>query len=127
MKTTCKILLITIMLLTLVVGFMACNDGDEVLTSLPTPENLAASGSTISWKAVDGATSYEVVVQDGEARSTENTYFNLDLTSKGKYLIKVRAVGKNANDEIIYSEYAEYTLTKTAAYQSPEHCKLTAL
>ena len=82
MKKTYRILLITIMLLLLVVGFAACHDENESIT-LNAPENLAASGSTISWSVVANATSYEVYVDDGAAKTTENTYYNLDITRKG--------------------------------------------
>ena len=118
MKNTYKILLITIMLMAIVLAFAACND-TEVKTALDTPTNIAASGSTISWSAVEDATSYDVIVADAEAKSTENTYYNLDLTTIGSYLIKIRAVGKNSEGAVIYSEYAEYTFVKSNKLDTP--------
>ncbi len=118
MKNTYKILLITIMLLAIILAFAACND-DDVKTSLDNPTNIAASGSTISWSAVDGATSYDIIVKDAEAKNTENTYYNLDLTEIGSYLIKIRAVGKNSQGTVIYSDYVEYTFVKSDKLATP--------
>ena len=91
MKNTFKILLVMIMLLAVVFTLWACNDDEEVLASLPTPVNLGASGSTISWSAVDNASAYELIVSNGEPITTTNTYYNLDISEIGTYLIKVRA------------------------------------
>jgi len=119
MKNTFKILLVMIMLLAVVFTLWACNDDEEVLTSLPTPVNLGASGSTISWSAVDNASSYELIVSNGEPITTTNTYYNLDISEIGTYLIKVRALGTNSAGEKIYSDYAEYTFVKSKKLATP--------
>ncbi len=119
MKNTFKILLVMIMLLAVVFTLWACNDDEEVLTSLPTPVNLGASGSTISWSAVDNASAYELIVSNGEPITTTNTYYNLDISEIGTYLIKVRALGTNSAGEKIYSDYAEYTFIKSKKLATP--------
>ena len=119
MKNTFKILLVMIMLLAVVFTLWACNDDEEVLASLPTPVNLGASGSTISWSAVDNASAYELIVSNGEPITTTNTYYNLDISEIGTYLIKVRALGTNSAGEKIYSDYAEYTFVKSKKLATP--------
>ena len=121
MKKSYKILLIAVMLMLVIVALIACEDPEDptVVTELATPQNLAANGSTISWSAVEGASSYEIVVDEGEAQKTTNVFYQLDISSIGSYAIKVRAVGTNSEGTTIYSEYATFTFTKTNKLQKP--------
>ena len=120
MKNTFKILLVVIMLLAVVFTLWACkNDEVKVQTSLPIPTEIGASGSTISWSSVVGASSYEVIVSDGEPNVTENTYYNLDLSSIGTYIIKIRAVGVNTEGTTIYSDYVSYSFVKSNKLATP--------
>ena len=121
MKNSYKILLIAVMLLLVVVALFACNDPEDpdVVTSLEAPQDIAANGSTISWKAVDGASSYEIIVDDGDAQTTENVFYQLDISTIGKYLIKVRAVGVNEQGTTIYSEYASFIFAKSNKLSKP--------
>ena len=120
MKKSFKFLSIAILLIIVLMAFVACNDDkDTVVTSLATPENLGANGSTISWSAVEGASSYEIIVDNQEAQTTENVYYRVDISSIGSYTIKVRAVGTNTKGETIYSEYAEFIFTKSKKLAKP--------
>ena len=120
MKKTYKVLLIAIMVLIVTCALWACKDDDvEIVTYLSKPVNIAASGSTISWDAVDGASKYEIIVDSAEAKETESTYYQLDISQIGSYQIKVRAVGVNVKGVTIYSEYTEYTFVKSNKLTTP--------
>ena len=120
MKKYYKFLIIAIMVIFAITAFVACDDKkDTVKTSLATPQNLGANGSTISWDAVEGASSYEIIVDEGEAKTTSEIYYRLDISAIGTYQIKVRAVGKNEKDETIYSEFAQYTFVKSKKLAKP--------
>ena len=121
MKNSYKILLIVVMLVLSATVFFACKDNkDPNTTALATPQDIAANGSTISWSAVEGASSYEILVDNQEVPfTTTNVFYQLDLSSIGEYQIKIRAVGKNEKDETIYSEYAQYTFNKTEQLTKP--------
>ena len=121
MKKTYKYLLVAVMLLLLVTVFVACkdNEGEEVATSLPAPQNITASGSTVSWSAVEGASSYDVIVDSQEPVSTENVFYQVDITTTGDHIVQVRAVGTNSKGTTIYSEYASFTFNKSQKLDAP--------
>ena len=121
MKKSFRIILIVVMLLAVVFTLWACNDDDDVLKSLSAPENVSTIGSTISWNAVNGASKYELILPGAtESVSTNNTYYNLDISQIGTYLVKIRAVGENSLGEAIYSAYTEYTFTKSEKLTTPQ-------
>ena len=107
------------MLLVIVMAFAACKEKEDVATSLAEPTDIAASGKTISWNAVEGASKYEVIVQEKDPVETEDTFYTLNVTATGKYPIKIRAVGVNANGTTIYSKYVDYTFVNAKQLDTP--------
>lgn len=88
------VVLLIAMLLTIAV---ACVEKDSNgLIKLDTPQNLAVSGTTLSWDGVANAVKYYISVNDEEKAETTNTTFNLDaniISGYGNFNIKVRAYG----------------------------------
>ena len=82
------------------------------------PENLvAAPGDTqvvVSWDEVEGATSYEVCVDDGEWEAVENntSHTFTQLTNDTEYTFKVRAVNEAG-------EGAEASIKATPTVEEP--------
>ena len=70
MRKYFKFLVIAILVIFALTAFIACDDNkNKDKTSLDTPQNLGANGSTISWDIVEGASSYEIVVDEQEERN----------------------------------------------------------
>ncbi len=120
MRKYFKFLVIAILVIFALTAFIACDDNkNKDKSSLDTPQNLGANGSTISWNAVEGASSYEIIVDEQEAKTTTEIYYRLDISEIGTYQIKVRAVGTNESGTTIYSEYAQYTFVKSKKLSKP--------
>ena len=79
----------------------------ERMTQLATPQNVTADGTTVSWDAVENATSYAVLA-DGSEIGTVKTLFTLSARNNESlvslYYKKDRTVSKTDYDGIL--EYA---------------------
>ena len=64
---------------------------------------------TLYWEKVDGALGYSVLVGEKE-KSTRSNSFTIDISEKGVYDIKVKALGNGGN--LSDSEYAVYKFEK---------------
>lgn len=85
---------IAVMVLLLVVVLVACDTKEG--GALPTPV-LTASGTEVSWNAVEGADGYEVFVNDVSVGVVTETSFSLADRSAGEYSVSVIAKGDGAN------------------------------
>lgn len=109
----------------LLVGFAACSDDDPTPTPGPNPdpnpEQLAkpaltiaskdATSFTVSWTAVEHATSYAYTVDNGAEQTTGSTQIaRTDLTPETTYTVKVKAVAAGYTD----SEWATVSVTTDA-------------
>lgn len=58
----------------------------EKMTQLATPQNVTADGTTVSWDAVENATSYAVLADGSEIGTVENQTvgYNLSITRGSK-------------------------------------------
>lgn len=57
----------------------------EKITQLATPQNVTADGTTVSWDAVENATSYAVLADGNEIGTVEQTVgYNLSITRGSK-------------------------------------------
>ena len=52
----------------------------EKITQLATPQNVTADGTTVSWDAVENATSYAVLADGNEIGTVEGTVSNFTLS-----------------------------------------------
>lgn len=85
------ILLLAVCLLTLV----ACQRDEDGLKKIKAPQNLALSGSALSWDEVERAERYIIYVGDEEKAETTSTTYDLSalVTGYGDFNITVRACG----------------------------------
>lgn len=105
------------------VKFQTAKPGEEIFVEKPTEVNADQVGETtavITWKAVEGAESYNIYLngeKKNEAPLTETTYELVGLTDGTEYTVGVEAVGKNNS----HSESTEITFTtKTHVVPVPE-------
>ena len=74
-------------------------------TRLPAPTNIRVNGSTISWDAVEGATSYTVSIDGKEYVATTNSMTISEFEAgKEEYKISIRANAQTVADNSLYSE-----------------------
>lgn len=97
MKNRIAITTILLLVVCLVFGVAACDNG-----TLSAPQNLEMSGNVLSWQAVDGAESYEVSVQGQDPITTKDTTCFIEVKETGSYELRVRA--KKGD---VYSDYSE--------------------
>lgn len=106
-----KFALITIVIMTLCIVFTAVSCKE----TLAAPSDLDMSGSVLSWKAVEGAESYEIDVKGVGTYETTRTTFTVEVPSTGTYEIKVRA-----RKGELYSEYSPvYTYVVAKMLEKP--------
>ncbi|MBQ8380420.1 MAG: leucine-rich repeat protein [Clostridia bacterium] len=101
-----RVLLITVCVLAFCLLALTSCDG-----ALDKPSGFSFNEDTqmLSWEKVEGAIGYSVLVGDKE-KSTKSNFFIVDITEKGVYEIKVKALGdgKSMQD----SDYAVYNYEK---------------
>ena len=75
-------------------------------TRLSAPSNVAINGEILSWSAVVGASSYEVLLNE-VSYTTDKTSFDLTgkITAQGSYLVYVRAL--SSNESVAASSWSE--------------------
>ncbi len=76
-------------------------------STLVSPTNLALSGKTLSWDAVDGAVSYVVKIGDNTFEATTNSFVLTDAhydQNKEKCQVSVKAVGATESVSSVYSD-----------------------
>ena len=93
-----KINVIAILLLVACLACMAtaCADRDaNGLKKVKTPQNLALSGSALSWDEVEHAERYYISVNDEQKAETSSTTYDLSkiVTGYGNFSIRVKAYG----------------------------------
>lgn len=69
-------------------------------TDLQTPSQLAINGTVLTWKAVNGANSYEIMINGNVYTATEASFDMADAvgsTQGTEYAISVRALGASAS------------------------------
>lgn len=91
----------------------------EPLPQLATPQNVSANGSTVSWDAVENATSYEILVNDSGFGTVSTTSVDLSTLagwgdlSYGLHAVKIVAKA----DGYVDSEPSEYAFPiKSASF-----------
>ena len=91
-------------------------------TELNAPENLKLNEATqtLSWKKVQGAESYTVIIGETQVVTRSNSY-PLEKLAPGSYLVKVCANGDDENTK--NSEFSEYSYIR--AEESGLRYKLT--
>ena len=58
----------------------------EKITQLATPQNVTANGTTVSWDAVENATSYAVLADDGEIGTVEGAQgYHINIIKRTGY------------------------------------------
>ncbi len=100
-------------------------------TAPAAPVGITVSGSVVSWNAVEGATSYEVVIGDRTVPTNETSLnvaaASLALVQGQTYTVKVKAIAANGESSS-YSEAVEIgyfamiskvTYTQNTVYWSP--------
>lgn len=76
----------------------------EPLSQLATPQNVSANGSTVSWDAVENATSYEILVNDSGFGTVSTTSVDLSTLSgwasltDGEYSVTIVAKADGYRD-----------------------------
>ncbi|MDD4153869.1 MAG: hypothetical protein PHT30_00465 [Bacilli bacterium] len=73
--------------------------------ALQTPTNLAYSNGLLTWNAVDNASSYQVIVNDGSPLSASINQYNVGFDNVGSVTFKVKAI--SANEQYLDSAFAE--------------------
>lgn len=130
------IMLLAACLLTLV----ACQSGkdEDGLRKIKAPENLALSGSALSWDEVERAERYYIFVGDEQKAETTSTTYDLSalVTGYGDFSITVRACGdgvkygkSDKSEAIIYHKgnalntpiVSVDKTSKTASWQNVEN------
>ena len=80
---------------------------------LDRPTGLSFGGGLLSWNAVDGATSYEIVIDESVFTTTE-TYYLLPSSVSGDCVAKVKAIGDGAaTSDSVYSDAFSFTVVNT--------------
>lgn len=123
MKNISKVILILLIIAAFTVGLVSCKGTEFILDK---PEGLIVSGNTFSWKVVEKAEGYEVIVDEGEPTSTKNNYIDITMTELRTYNLKVRAFAHDENGELVYSEYSSYSHTKTNKLNRPQNIAFDA-
>ncbi|MFO7970050.1 MAG: hypothetical protein R6U15_08095 [Candidatus Izemoplasmatales bacterium] len=98
----------------LVISFLGCSETnttteEETLVSLDTPTNINIEGVMVSWDEVDGASSYDIYLNEDIFNVTSNYYL---IEEEGSYDIKVIAKGEGYLDSL-----PSEILTATIAYE----------
>lgn len=99
-------------------------EGVQICAEADAPANLQASGTgnavELSWDSVEGATGYEVEIQDPETggytllgTTGEAAYLHEGLEYDASYSYRVRAVRQRQRDMAEYSAYTEAVGTRT--------------
>lgn len=96
MKKVSNAVVLAMVLVLAVCTLCACNtdNSESTANNILMPPVLISSGSTLSWNAVDGATSYDVYV-DGTKRDTvTTTYYLLDTSGSCEVYVVANGEGK---------------------------------
>jgi hypothetical protein len=104
-------------------GISVLLDDISYYTQLDTPENLSLSGNTLSWDAVENATSYVVKIGEQEIPvSTNNldisSYLSSDVTIYVKAIANDYADSNYASKNVIYLSDGQLASFNSAFYES---------
>lgn len=103
----------------------ACKPDDKTsdLKALSTPalriEQQGDDSFTLAWDAVENATGYTYVVNEGQSITTTETSIGFTYLEAGTYVVKVKANAPAGSDELKDSEYASKSVEIKGSAEDP--------